>query len=326
MELKASLGLLLTALCLSGAEKPFSIPALGSSTREKSATTNQPCGNTAEAGANEPGVARLIAKGESGGANAPGLLAGYACADISPKVGEAYGPFLQKRVREVVAPLTARVVYLEGDEGPVVLAMADHIGFTRKADRRMRAAIARAAHTAPSRVLLNVSHNHSAPAADLATQEIVDAFQWEFLSYAWLDRMEAAFADAAARARAARRPATVEAGMAPVERVGAIRGVRQPDGAIATRYGVAPPELQAGPEGLIDPDVMVLCFRGEDGRPIVTVFNDACHVTALRDGGFESQGGWRYVAAGAGEQLTASVTKRLRVNQAPPTRRTSNCL
>ncbi|MGH2368036.1 MAG: hypothetical protein ACRDI2_07545, partial [Chloroflexota bacterium] len=34
--------------------------------------------------------------------------------------------------------------------------------------------------------------------------------------------------------------------------------------------------------------------------------------TAMRDGGFEAHGGWRYVAAGAGEQLTASVIARLR--------------
>ena len=32
---------------------------------------------------------------------------------------------------------------------------------------------------------------------------------------------------------------------------------------------------------------------------------------SMRDGGFESQGGWRYVAAGAGEQLAASVIGRL---------------
>ncbi|GEM_PF-7126924 len=216
-----------------------------------------------------------------------GLLAGYASADVSPAVGEAYGPFLDSRVREVVAPLTARVVYLEeaDGEGPVVLAMADHIGFTRKADRRMRGAMARAVGVPPSRVLLNASHNHAAPAADQETQEVLDPFGREFLSYAWLDRMEAAFVDAVRRARGARRRVTAEVGMAPVERVGAIRGVRQPDGSIATRYGVAPPELQAGPEGLIDPDVVALCLRGEDGRPVVTVFNYACHVTALRGRG-----------------------------------------
>lgn len=215
------------------------------------------------------------------------LLAGYASADISPEVGEAYGPFLERRVREVAAPLGGRVVYLEeaGGEGPVVLAMADHIGFTRKADRRMRDAIAGAVGVARSRVLLNASHNHAAPAADLATQEILDGFGHHFLSYGWLDRMEAAFVDAARRAKAERRPARVEAGMAPVEQVGAVRSVRQPDGRVATRYGVAPPELQAAPEGLVDPDVVVLCLRGEDGRPVVSIFNYACHVTALRQRG-----------------------------------------
>jgi hypothetical protein len=33
---------------------------------------------------------------------------------------------------------------------------------------------------------------------------------------------------------------------------------------------------------------------------------------SMRDGGFESQGGWRYTAAGAGEQLAGSVIRRLR--------------
>lgn len=220
-------------------------------------------------------------------ANPRVLLAGYASADISLEVGEAYGPFLESRVREIAAPLMGRVVYLEevDGDGPVVLAMADHIGFTRKADRRIRVAIARAVGISRSRVLLNASHNHAAPAADLATQEILNPHGFEFLSYSWLGRMKAAFVDAACRAKEERRQATVEAGMAPVEKVGAIRGVRHPDGSIATRYGVAPPELQPAPEGLIDPDVLVLCLRGEDGRPIVSILNYACHVTALRQRG-----------------------------------------
>ena len=234
------------------------------------------------------------------------LLAGFASADISPMIGEAYGPFLESRVREVAAPLTGRVVYLEEEagEGPVVLAMADHIGFTRRADRRMRDAIASAVGIDRSRVLLNASHNHAAPAVDLETQELLDPFGFEFLSHSWVDRMEAAFATAARQARDERRPVWVEAGMAPVERVGAIRGVRQADGTISTRYGVAPPELQAGPEGLIDPDVTVLCLRGEDGRPVVTVLNYACHVTALRGRGEMIHPGFTHFALEAIERET----------------------
>ncbi|MDP6776403.1 MAG: hypothetical protein QGI83_06540, partial [Candidatus Latescibacteria bacterium] len=238
--------------------------------------------------------------------NAKTLLAGFASADISPKVGEAYGPFVEGSVREVAEPLMGRVVYLEeeGGEGPVVLAMADHIGFTRRADRRMRDAIAGAVRTTRSRVLLNASHNHAAPAVDLETQEYLEPFGHNFLSHAWVDRMEAGFVAAAKQAREGRRPTTVEAGMAPVEEVGAVRGVRQEDGSIATRYGVASPEIQAGPEGLIDPDVSVLCFRGEDGRPVVTVLNYACHVTALRGRGEMIHPGFTHFALQAIEQET----------------------
>jgi hypothetical protein len=182
--------------------------------------------------------------------------------------------------------------------------MADHIGFTRRADRRMRDAIAGAVRTTRSRVLLNASHNHAAPAVDLETQEYLEPFGHNFLSHAWVDRMEAGFVAAAKQAREGRRPTTVEAGMAPVEEVGAVRGVRQEDGSIATRYGVASPEIQAGPEGLIDPDVSVLCFRGEDGRPVVTVLNYACHVTALRGRGEMIHPGFTHFALQAIEQET----------------------
>ncbi|MSS71432.1 MAG: hypothetical protein EXS64_08075 [Candidatus Latescibacteria bacterium] len=208
------------------------------------------------------------------------LLAGYACADITPAIGDAWG--IGKQVREIAVPLTARVVYLEepDGEGPVLLAMADHTGFTRQSDRRMRNAIAQALDLSPLRVRINVTHNHTAPDADQTVQELLAPFDLHHVSLPWLDRMEAAL-----RARASRRPVTVHAGLAPVERLSSNRSVRRPDGTIATRFGVASPELQAAPEGLIDPDVGVLSLRGEDGRPVVTLLNYACHVTSLKGRG-----------------------------------------
>jgi hypothetical protein len=214
------------------------------------------------------------------------LLGGYGRADITPAAGD---PMRHSgRVKEIADPVSARAVCLEeaDGDGPVILAMADTTGFTRAADRRIRAAIAEATGVPVDRVRVNASHNHSCPDGDRTAQELLEPYDIQHVSLAWLDRVEQRLVQAAAQAFAARRPAVVFAGMAPVEGIAANRSVRQPDGSIATRYGVVRPDLvhlRDAPAGTVDPDTLVLSFRGEEGVPIVTLVNYACHATSLRD-------------------------------------------
>ncbi|MGH2371146.1 MAG: hypothetical protein ACRDI2_23460, partial [Chloroflexota bacterium] len=216
----------------------------------------------------------------------PALIAGFGRADITPSVGD---PFRHGgQVKAVVDPVTARALYLEGvgGDGPVILAMADTSGFTRSADWRMRRAIARATGLPVERVRLNASHNHTCPDADQTAQEILAPYGLHHVSLGWLELVERRLVEAAMQAQAVRRPVTVAAGTGPVDGLAANRSVPQPDGSIATRYGVVRPEmahLRSAQVGLVDPNVVVLSLCGEDGRPMVTLVNYACHVTSIRD-------------------------------------------
>src|SRR5262249_49388236 len=63
-------------------------------------------------------------------------------------------------------------------------------------------------------------------------------------------------------------------------RVASNRRVRLPDGKLIHRYGRAPEEWRALPEGLIDPEVLVVRIDDLQGRPLGALVNYACHPTA----------------------------------------------
>ena len=75
-------------------------------------------------------------------------------------------------------------------------------------------------------------------------------------------------------------PARVAVGRGLVERVAGNRRPKLPDGRTVHRYGRPPQELRDLPEGLIDPEVMVVRFDSPDGAPIGAILSYSCHPTA----------------------------------------------
>ncbi|MCK5801886.1 MAG: hypothetical protein KAI66_03590 [Lentisphaeria bacterium] len=221
--------------------------------------------------------------------NSMDLLVGYARRDISPSIGDPH--MIGCTIERILKPVYVRVICIEepnGDEGPFLLAMADHAGFDKISDRLAREAMAKATGVEFERIRINGSHNHTCPEASRADQQLLDERGLKHVSVQWLNTVDGLLADAAREAVRCKRPASAWCGSTPVHGIAANRVIKHPGDDATMRLGAYRPDdaqmkssYTEGALGLIDPDAHVLCFKGEDGRPIATVVNYACHVTAL---------------------------------------------
>lgn len=209
------------------------------------------------------------------------LHAGYGERDVTPSLGDLIG---FGKVEHIDGKIMAKAVYLfdETNKTAVVLAMADLEGFTRDVDIRIRTAMAAELGIPVSHVCLNASHNHTGPKAYAFIHRLFIRYKLPHVDLIWLHRVETALVAAAREAKANCRPIRVEASACRVKEVAANRTIVRKDGTVVTRHGLCTiQEDKAEPEGIIDPSVTVLRLTENTGRPVVTLFNYACHPTAI---------------------------------------------
>jgi hypothetical protein len=212
-------------------------------------------------------------------AAAAGLEVTSFDVDATPATGTllAYDPM----VGAGELTLRCRGVILRGAGEPIVLAAIDWIGVANDSHDAFRDALAAAAGTRRQRVSLHALHQHDAPQADSTSEKILKArgfppgpFESAIVEPAML-RASNAVRSATGRFQ----PLThVGWGQAEVYRVASNRRVAGPDGKVrAVRYtSCKDPELQAAPEGVIDPNVVLLSFwNGE--KPVAVLSYYATH-------------------------------------------------
>lgn len=226
------------------------------------------------------GATRVVRAGAE-----PGLKLATFSADVTippnhPCMGGGIPP-----AREVDDPLLARGVVLLGPEKPVVIVAVDWCEIRNDAYERWRTALAEAAGTEPSRVLVSSVHQHDAPVVDLTAERLLRAHKAagsvcdpEFHERAVL-RVADALRDGLTRAR---RLTHVGTGMARVERVASNRRYLTPEGTpafgrtSATRDAYA----RAQPEGTVDPMLRTLSFWDGD-RPLAALNVYSTHPMSL---------------------------------------------
>lgn len=218
------------------------------------------------------------------------LRVGYALRDISPSIGDPH--MIGNRIERIAKPVHGRVIFIDpaDGDGPLILAMADHAGFDRLSDRLAREAMAEATGVAVERIRINGSHNHTCPEACRTDQALLDSRGLQHVNTDWVEACDGWLAAAAAEAQQSARPASAWCGTTPIEGIGANRVIKHADGQRTTRLGYTLDEglrktHHAGAPGLMDPDAQILCFRDETDRPIATIVNYACHVTAAHPRG-----------------------------------------
>jgi hypothetical protein len=206
---------------------------------------------------------------------APEVRLATFAVDVTPPIGHPCMAGGIAAAREIVDPLEARGVAIDAGGEVFVVAAVDWCEIRNDAYDRWRDALAAAAKTDRSRVLLSSVHQHDAPVADLEAERILERrrcagricdldFHEEAVRRT-ARSLEAALGDA-------RRVSHVGRGAARVDKVASNRRYVGPDGkpGFARMSATRDPVIRAYPEGTIDPWLRTLSFWDGD-RPLAAL-------------------------------------------------------
>ncbi|HEX5442928.1 MAG TPA: hypothetical protein VFW87_03825, partial [Pirellulales bacterium] len=209
------------------------------------------------------------------------LQIGVFKADVTPPLGAPLCDALCPPAMEIVDPLSARGVVIQGSDAPIVLCAVDWVGIGNGGHDAWRAALAKAAGTSADRVAVHCLHQHDAPGCDFEAEALLAErglsgaeFHVAFAHQA-IERTSAAVHEALA----ALQPVThVGLGAGRVEQVASNRRILGADGKVQLgRMSSCRNEAaRAAPEGVIDPDCRLLSFWRDD-RPLVSITYYATH-------------------------------------------------
>jgi len=183
------------------------------------------------------------------------LYVSYAEIDITPKNGEDLSGFALRKGPTQAAhdPLKCRWLVLEGDqiEERVYIGSVDVLSFSRGTFAEIRGQIQK--NDLRARIALATTHTHSGP----ATVTLRHCGQ---MSRRYMAELKANIVSTAANAANARR-----------NRVQVVLGKSNSDWAYNRR----------SPDGPVDHDLITVGFVNEDGKPVATLVNYACHPVVL---------------------------------------------
>lgn len=223
---------------------------------------------------------------------------GVARADITPPAGIAarmWGAAKHDVAEGVHLPLTCTALALLGDDGRPLVLVALDLGWWRDAadERSVREPVLAALGLPPERLVVSLSHTHAGPAicradAGLPGGHLIDGY---------LTRVTAAAVDTARRAVEDARPGVLEW---TVGRCALARHRDLPD--------PSRPRVVCGfdPATPADDTLLVGRATADDGAPIATVLNYACHPTTLAWENRLISPDWVGAARGTVEAATAA--------------------
>jgi hypothetical protein len=166
------------------------------------------------------------------------LRAGFARRDITQPLGTPSSLGLFTTVTEIWDSLSATAVVLESEGERVALVGLDLCGLLEASHRSIREAVARRTGLAADRVILNVSHSHSAPYISGDLQELLRPYGLRLHDDDYAASLETAVAEAVAQAADTATPARVMVGRGVVERVAGNRRPKLPDAGPSTATAV----------------------------------------------------------------------------------------
>jgi neutral ceramidase len=232
------------------------------------------------------------------------LRAGAARADITPEVavlnwvtGKPYGVVLD--------PLNVHALVLDDGRTKAVILRWDLVDVSESARDAVRKVVAGALAMPGENILINASHNHSAPWSPVYgdNQRGAERDTWWALRYMpaqnefppfrrWMEKLLAASVDAAQRAAATARPVSLAIGRVAVGEYLYNRRPRAPAWGVVdaksalTTSGGSPewnPEvLQGGARfGPLDRTLAIVSLRDTEKNPVASLFHVACHSVSI---------------------------------------------
>lgn len=203
------------------------------------------------------------------------LKAGFAEADITPEVPCAIGGYGDYFAEEVLSPLFARALFVQGHGSSWAIASADLIGLDRHeiclpVIEKLRE------KGFDGGVLLTASHTHSGPHTRFNAM-----YEVRRRDDAYIERLKAVLVDIILQARGSAAPAEMAAGRTfTAENIN--RRVNLDDG--SHHYLPLEKHLYQYATGPRDEELGVVAFRDADsGVPIATLLNYTAHALVIGD-------------------------------------------
>ena len=204
------------------------------------------------------------------------LNVGTAELDITPPIGTMLaGGLLPRPAEGIDDPLTIKTLVIDSAGTKLAYVLLDLCVLPRKeGDKAVRLA-AKASGIPESNIFWATSHTHSGP----YTEAIFGVPPEEVIDSEWLEMLPGKFADTVARAAKSTRPARLSRASNFCQQVCDNRRIRFKDGSELNRWVLSPnlPCQSLGSAGPIDPELGILCFDGEDAKPIAILWNLALH-------------------------------------------------
>lgn len=222
-------------------------------------------------------------------ANAAGLMASVAVADITPPVGYRMSGYFSERLSTgTLNPLHAKAIVLRQGEASAAMVFCDIIGLSLDVSSRARRQAEAKTGIPAANILLAATHAHTGP---LYADALREHFHYtaiaehgsdpcEKVNYA--DELVSKIVDVITQADAAAKPVRLEAGSTEQQGLSFNRRFHMKDGTVRFNPGVLNPDIirAAGP---IDPQVGIVFFResGTDPRAVAAMVNFALHLDTV---------------------------------------------
>lgn len=208
----------------------------------------------------------------------PAIRAGSARVEITPPVGTSLAGYFADRVSDrVIDPLYAKALVFESGGERIALVSCDVICMPAAIADPARELIERRTGIPAGNVLICATHTHTGP--EMRKGRLIPT------NDEWLDTVPGLIADAVEAACAEMFDAVLLPGRGFEDRLGSNRLGRKRDGS-----EVFGKEDTLGPAGPIDPEMLALCVRDQEGTVRAMVVNYAMHADTV--GGTGISAGW----------------------------------
>jgi len=213
------------------------------------------------------------------GQDADSLRVATFCSDVTPPLGHPWYPD-SKPLAAIEHPLLAKGIVIDDGKHRYVLCAVDWCELCNSTHLLFRRNLANAVGTDVSRVAVQTVHQHTALLADGDAHRLLQKQEKPppYLDLKFLNQVTDRLAVAAGKSLDDLKPFDrIGTGQAKVERVASSRRIPIGGGKVRTRYSsTRDAELQAAPEGHIDPMLKTITFANGE-KPLVRLHYYATH-------------------------------------------------
>ncbi len=207
------------------------------------------------------------------------LKVGFYEKEITPPLGsDMPGSFNHRYSKTVADRLYAKAISMSFEDETVIIIALDAISATSMTCDNVIKRITEYTGVPGKNIMIGASHDHTGPAMHRVRGEFDTADEPYF------DVEERLIADAAILAYQRMVPATVKYGKSVEKGITFNRNFYMKDGSIRTNPGWKNPDVDRA-FGPADEDFLTLFFFDEEGKPLGSIMNFACHNCCVSIGG-----------------------------------------